>query len=75
LVILNHHQEDQLQRVADVGNALIALRRAARVATDETKAAVFAALDARVPISRVAAAAGIERSTLYRWLDERTAAA
>ncbi len=73
-MILNTDQQQHLHRVADAGRRLAEAKRAARKATDDVKAAVAAALDADVPLSRVADAAGVERSLVYHWLDQEQAA-
>lgn len=74
-VILNTNQEQHLQQVADAGRTLAIAKRAARAATDDVKDAVHAALDANVPLSRVARAAQVERSLIYHWLGQEEAAA
>lgn len=74
-VILSADQERRLRRVADTGQALASAKAAARDATDDVKEAVSAALAARVPVSRVAEAAGVERSLIYYWRSDAEAAA
>ena len=68
-VILNAEQREQLDRIAGKARTLAAAKRAARRATADVKAAVYVALDAGVPLSRVAEAAGVQRSLVYHWLD------
>jgi DNA-binding phage protein len=72
-MILHTDQERQLERVAGAGDALAVAKRLASIATTDAKAAVSAAHDARVPLSRVAEAAGVQRSLIYRWLGEEAA--
>jgi hypothetical protein len=73
-MILRPDQQQYLHRVADAGRTLAKAKRAAREATDEVKDAAYAALDADVPLSRVAEAAQVERSLVYHWLDAEAAA-
>ena len=73
-MILNTDQERHLHRVGDTGRTLSEAKLGARKATDDVKQAVSAALDAGVPLSRVAEAARVERSLIYYWLDDEAAA-
>ncbi len=73
-MILTSDQRQHLDRVADAGRTLADAKRAAREATDDVKQAAYAALDAGVPLSRVAEAAEVERSLVYYWLNEEAAA-
>jgi len=74
-MILSSNQEHHLEQVAQAGQKLAEAKQAAREATADVKQVVGAALDAGVPLSRVAAAAGVERSLVYYWLGDEEVAA
>jgi hypothetical protein len=74
-MILNPAQQQHVDRVTAAGRTLAEAKRAARRATDDVKGAAYAALDAGVPLSRVAEAAEVERSLVYHWLNQEDAAA
>jgi hypothetical protein len=73
-VILNREQQHHLDCVVAKGRELANAKRAALEATTDVKLAVNAALDASVPLSRVAEAAGVQRSLVYHWLGQEDAA-
>lgn len=64
-------QELELVRLRARGRALAEAKRATAQANAEAKAAMYAALDLAVPITRISEALGLPRSVLYRWLDEQ----
>lgn len=69
MTILIAGQQEQLDRVAEQGRHLAEAKATVRQATEAVQDAVFDALDAGVPVSRVAKAAGVHRSLIYQWLD------
>jgi hypothetical protein len=73
-MILTVKQQHQLDRVVAKGRELANAKRATAIATSDVKLAVNAALDASVPLSRVAQAAGVQRSLVYHWLGQRESA-
>lgn len=73
-MILNDHQEQQLARVADTAQTLAQAKQVTAEATVNVKAAIYEALDADVPLSRVARAAGLQRSLIYHWLGQEAQA-
>lgn len=58
---LRTEQELELDRLSDAAGQLAAAREALRVA-------VFDAMDAGVPVARIADATGLARTTILRWL-------
>lgn len=64
---LSANQQRHVSRVASRGQKLADAKAAALAATEEVKDAVFDALDAGVPLARVARAAGLQRSVVYKW--------
>jgi len=66
--LLAPEQLEQLRRVEQQGRKLARAKKAVRAATENVKNATFEALDADVPLSRVAEAAGVKRSLIYFWI-------
>lgn len=65
---LNTDQERELDRLCVAANRVEGAR-------EQLRAAVFDALDADVPVARIADATGLARTTILRWLDAEGAEA
>jgi hypothetical protein len=64
---LNNEQERRLTEITRAGRRLAKAKREAVAATDLVKDRVFAALDAGVPVTRAAEAAGVQPSLVWHW--------
>jgi hypothetical protein len=64
---LSVSQERKLVRVAQKGEQLAQAKREVERTTEALKKAALDAVDAGVPVQRVADAAGVHRPTVYEW--------